>query len=85
MTYQLFYILPTSGALIAMRLRRIHQALLTILGLLLVAPQGLFAAGIDEQLERYPGRWTRDRIGIGGGSRNVDQDRGCWRGTTRVH
>lgn len=66
MICQLFHILPTSGALIAMRLRRIHQTLLTILGLLLVAPQGLFAAGIDEQLERYPGRWTRDRIGIGG-------------------
>ena len=57
MTYQLFYILPTSGALIAMRLRRIHQALLTILGLLLVAPQGLFAAGIDLPPKQQNAMW----------------------------
>ena len=63
---QPFYVLPTSGALIAMRLRRILQTSFTVLVLLLVVSQGLFAAGIEEQLERYPGRWTRDRIGIGG-------------------
>ena len=49
-----------------MKLRLVHKIFLMICGLFLVIPQGLFAASIDEQLEHYPGRWTRERINIGG-------------------
>ena len=49
-----------------MTLKSSRQIFLVSLGLLIVSSPNLLAATVDEQLERLPGRWTRERINIRG-------------------